>query len=273
MKRSGWVSTSALALLLGAALPAAAASVPVKDAGRFFSAEAVVKADALLKEIDAKRQRVVLVETIDAVPADKKDAVAKMDGKERAKYFGDLAIASGKAAKADVVVFACKEPAHLRVLVGGSLTKAGYSKADETALKDKVLAAFKEKKFDVGLLDGLAFLNDSLGLVGKTPAAKTAAAVPGAAKPAAPAAAVPPAGNPGDLGAASPIWGWLIIGGVVLLGLWLVMGLMRAMSGAGGGMGGGGMLGGLMAGMFGAMAGSWLYNSFFTDNAFGGDPG
>jgi hypothetical protein len=62
----------------------------------------------------------------------------------------------------------------------------------------------------------------------------------------------------------------------LVLGIWLVIGLIRSFSGGGmgGGMGGGGFFPGLMGGLFGAMAGAWLYDSFFhsgSSQAFGGD--
>ncbi len=68
------------------------------------------------------------------------------------------------------------------------------------------------------------------------------------------------------------ILSWVCIIGAVLLGVWLLIALMRMMTGGvqgygggyGGGGGGGGMgfMGGLMGGMFGAMAGMYLYDQF-----------
>jgi hypothetical protein len=86
------------------------------------------------------------------------------------------------------------------------------------------------------------------------------------------------------------IGGWICLGLVVLLAIWLVVGIIRALTspaygggggggygGGGGGFGGGG--GGfgtaLLGGMFGAMAGMYLYNSMmgthYPPQAFGGE--
>jgi hypothetical protein len=69
----------------------------------------------------------------------------------------------------------------------------------------------------------------------------------------------------GRRGGGTDIMGWICIGLAVLLGVWLVIGLIRAFSGAGGGAGGGGggFFPSLLGGLFGVMAGMWLYNSFF----------
>jgi len=83
------------------------------------------------------------------------------------------------------------------------------------------------------------------------------------------------------------ILGWVCIAGVVILGIWLVVAVIRMFTGGvngygggygGGGGGGGGMgfMGGLMGGMFGAMAGMYLYDQFtgghhYNDNYGGGN--
>ncbi|MFQ3650773.1 MAG: hypothetical protein SNJ75_10600, partial [Gemmataceae bacterium] len=79
-----------------------------------------------------------------------------------------------------------------------------------------------------------------------------------------------------------PAWtSWLCIGLMVLMGLWLVVGLIRAFSGVGGQAGaaqpggGGGFLSSLLGGLVGAAAGMYLYNSFFgsgTSSVFGSSP-
>jgi uncharacterized protein len=71
------------------------------------------------------------------------------------------------------------------------------------------------------------------------------------------------------------IGGWICLGLCVLLGVWVMIALIRALTGGGGGgYGGGGMGGGyggggggfmtsFLGGMFGAAAGMWMYNNMF----------
>jgi hypothetical protein len=67
---------------------------------------------------------------------------------------------------------------------------------------------------------------------------------------------------------------YVIIGLVVLLVLWLLIAIIRAMSGAGrpsdGKGGGGGFFPSLLGGLFGASAGMWLYDNFFSGQSTAG---
>ncbi len=81
----------------------------------------------------------------------------------------------------------------------------------------------------------------------------------------------------------SGIGGYICMILMVVLGIWLVIGLIRMFTGGGGGGGygggggggGGGFFGNMMGGMFGAMAGMWMYNNLFgggfQNDAMAGD--
>lgn len=91
------------------------------------------------------------------------------------------------------------------------------------------------------------------------------------------------------------IGGWICLGLCVLLGIWVVIALIRALTGTGGGGGygggyggpgygggGGGFFSSMLGGMFGAAAGMWMYNNFFggshasdmsAGGSYGGDTG
>lgn len=84
-------------------------------------------------------------------------------------------------------------------------------------------------------------------------------------------------GNAGKGIGGTSIMSWVCVGLVVLLGVWLVIGLIRAFTGGGhggggygpggggygGGGGGGGFFPSLLGGLFGAAAGMYMYDSFF----------
>jgi uncharacterized protein len=78
-----------------------------------------------------------------------------------------------------------------------------------------------------------------------------------------------------NAGGGTSVGSYICLGLCVLLGVWLVIGLVRAFTGGGGGYGPGGYGGGggggffpsLIGGMFGAAAGMWLYDSFFRDHS------
>jgi hypothetical protein len=121
------------------------------------------------------------------------------------------------------------------------------------SLKHKITSAFKERRFDQGLLDGIAFLDQ---VATDRPLAKEL-----------------PAGQPRQ---GSFLMTALIIGAVVLLVLFffrLISGAGRAGSGGVGSPGGGGFLSSLFGAMGGVFLGNWLYNTFWGDQAHASESG
>ena len=57
-------------ILLLSAFPAAAASLGVRDEAHFFSSDAINQADQIIRQINARHHRDVLIETIPSVPQD-----------------------------------------------------------------------------------------------------------------------------------------------------------------------------------------------------------
>src|SRR5206468_984725 len=86
--------------------------------------------------------------------------------------------------------------------------------------------------------------------------------------------AVAPVGQAGNPRGGSSWLGYVCFAIFAVLVIWMVVGLIRGFSGAGGGYGGamggggygyggGGIWTSILGGMFGAMAGSWIYNNMF----------
>jgi hypothetical protein len=95
---------------------ALAVAPEVRDDGKFFSAEAVKKADERIAEIYRKYGRDLLIETYATVPAADLDKVKAMDAKQRGEY--SLAWAKERAhrrAVNGVYILICKEPRILRI--------------------------------------------------------------------------------------------------------------------------------------------------------------
>ena len=64
------------------------ASAQVKDAGGFFSADAVAKADAKIQEIDRQFNKSILVESVSEIPNDLKP---RYEEQGKAKFFSQWA--------------------------------------------------------------------------------------------------------------------------------------------------------------------------------------
>ena len=115
--RYRWASLVLLAAG-GLTLTAAAAAVApeIHDQGKFFSAEAIKKANEEIRLIALKYDRDVLIETYPTPPADHIDKVKAMNGKERDAFFNNWSL---ERAKFRVVhglyILLCKEPRALYI--------------------------------------------------------------------------------------------------------------------------------------------------------------
>ncbi len=158
MSRLGRVAVVVAAWL--AFLGRAGAVAPeVRDEGKFFSPEAIKKANEIIHAIALKYNRDVLVETLPAPPADA-EKVKAMDRKDRVAYFHKLAEDRIKArAVHGVYLLVCKDPPHFRFEVTedarGVINMEANMKLDKILLDD-----FRNKKYDDGLLAALKFLSE-----------------------------------------------------------------------------------------------------------------
>ncbi|MCC6418888.1 MAG: TPM domain-containing protein [Gemmataceae bacterium] len=264
---------------LVAAGPAAAQknqSVPlggVRDAAGLFSDAAVAKARREIEEIKRRTGKDLVIETIEKTP--KKDADSRRE----------LTVSNARDLRVNgVYVLISREPHFLEVVVGNKTRSLGsFTTENRNRLAQIMLAKLKESAStkdekrarelrDAALLDGVAYVRTNM--VAPPPVASKAPASQRTAT------------ERGTGGFFSGIGGWICIGLVVVLVLWLVIGLIRGMSGGGspaygggyggGGGGGGGFFSSLLGGMFGAAAGMWMYNHFFgggTPSAGAGDYG
>ncbi len=152
----------AVSLALVLAGSADAVAPEVRDDGKFFSADALKKADERIRDIYKKYDRDVLIETFASVPAADLEKVKAMDAKERGDYF--LAWAKDRVQKRavnGVYILICKEPRYLRV---GIVERDPHKFPAGTAAQiDKVMVKhFAEMHFDEGLDAALTFIEEKL---------------------------------------------------------------------------------------------------------------
>ncbi|HVL14788.1 MAG TPA: hypothetical protein VM529_19605, partial [Gemmata sp.] len=279
---SKW-SGIALAALLAAGLvaipaQAAKASKPepgvlhVYDEGKFFSTDGIDKAKTALSGTRFDHGLSVTVDTYAEIPADRMSAAeeARRDPSKWRNFMETWAKerAQGDKAKGIYILIVRKPAGGIEVIADRETRERGFSDQDEEAVRKKLAERFSAVKdadaagrvagHDAGLKDAIDFIVADLkdthvaAATGGTTAQK----------------------EEGQAGGRS-LGGWICIGLCVLLGVWLVIGLIRAFTGGGGGGGPGGGGGGfgssLLGGLFGAMAGMWIYNSMFgSGGMFGG---
>jgi S1-C subfamily serine protease len=138
-----------------------------KDDGKFFGEEARKKGQATAERLFREKKTDLLVETFETPPQGDAEKVKEMALAEREKFFKSLADERVKAEKVHgVYVLVCKNPTFLYVeLTGGSGLPADLA----TKLRQTLLAAFKEKKFDEGLTRAVEQVVEARGGLGAAP--------------------------------------------------------------------------------------------------------
>jgi uncharacterized membrane protein YgcG len=269
-------------VVLGSTPGALAATPEVRDQAGFFSKEAVQKANRELEEIRRQYGKELVIETYAEPPA---DVAAQLTAKEpRDRVYAEWVQKRATDAGVNgIYVLITRNPAHLQLAVGNETRKAAFTNADRDKLRDLLLNAFRQKKYDEGLAEAIALTRRTLDLnVGSRPA--TARPVP------APVPAPQPSRERASDGVAGFSWTTILIwGGLILFVLWLVGRMMRNRAaeanrlggpgygpGAGPGVpgpgmpgygygpssggGGGGFGRGLLGGLLGGVAGGYLYD-------------
>jgi uncharacterized protein len=260
------VGLLALPAAASKAIPSQEGSLAVFDEAKFFTPAGIDQAKSVLSSVKFSHGLNVTVDTYPEPPADRKDKAnaAKGDKEKWHTFIHDWAVEHARGDKAKgIYILVCANPGGVAVIADRETRERGFTKQNEQKVWDLLVKSFqdantepdaakKQAVRDAGLKAAMQFIVEDL----------KSSTVPDTHSNAAPEHQQRQGGGMGSIG------GWICIGLVVLLGVWLVIGLFRAMTGSGGGgMGGGGGGGGFMSslfgGLFGAMAGMWLYNSFF----------
>lgn len=149
-----WPFPVALVAACLAAAPVAAAP-EIKDDARFFSADAVSKANQAIKELKEQTARDLLIETFAEIPEGRKKDYKP---ETRDAFFAQWASVNAREHKvAGVYILLCKSPARVQVEVDKYTQRRAFPAAERDKLRQTIIAAFKEKKFDEGLSEAVTF--------------------------------------------------------------------------------------------------------------------
>jgi uncharacterized membrane protein YgcG len=150
-----------LVLILVGSNRALAVAPEVKDEAKFFSADTVKKANHEIREIARKFDKDFLIETVSTVPADQAERVKMMSAEDRERFFENWANDRAEAAVVNgMYLLVCKDPAHLHLVVAGR--HGALDNATRAKIRDQLLAAFRQKKFDEGLMQAIATARERL---------------------------------------------------------------------------------------------------------------
>lgn len=245
--------TLLLTAFLGWTVPSVAAPSAtsfVDDSGKFFS-------EATIKELTSRIERIK--------NATGKEVYVVTVGKLTGKTIDEAAVLFGRTRQVNgIVIYISKEPSKLAVKVGTNTARL-ITNEKQLMVRDTMLQAFKEKRFDDGILQAVGLLENQMRhkSVGMTTN---------------PNKQPPIQGEPRRAKGTNWLLLLILIGG----GFLILRIILRAMSGGQaqqglpggaspglggqpgmpGGGGGGGFMNSLLGGLGGAMLGNWLFNSF-----------
>jgi uncharacterized membrane protein YgcG len=169
MSCSGRLAACVLILVVGLAATGRAAAIApqIKDDGKFFSPETVKKLNTEIREIYGRYRRDVVVETIATLPEDQKNKLASMSNEEKNRYWRHRADdRAEELVMHGVLILACKEPAHLQVVVTQKEQQT-FSRQDQEKLVNLLLTKFRQKQFDDGLTDAVKYIRERLAAAAK----------------------------------------------------------------------------------------------------------
>jgi uncharacterized protein len=260
----------------------------IKDGAKLFSQEAMDKAEKTIAKVKREYKQDLLVETYAEIP---ESLLPKYKAEQKRAFFSNWARDRYNQAKVSgVLILVCKDPTYIFTEEGKQTGKRAFTEQNAQAVSDLMAKHFKERDFDGGLLAAVEYVDTTIRRHGGA----SASAAGSAGKTSAVTKDLK------EEAASMPIAGWICLGLGALLVLWIVVGLVRAITGAGRpqqgygppgqpaghygpggpppgygpGYGapapqGGGFMQGLLGGMLGGAAGAWAYNSFFGSGSGG----
>jgi hypothetical protein len=239
--------TVLIACLLVAGTTAALDKPEVKTEEGFFQPETIEKANAIIRTLKEEFGKDLVVETFKSVPEHDLKLVKSMTARRMARHFQEWAQERADMLGVDgVYILLCKNPPYNQVIVSEDLQERGFSEAKRSAVTRLLPVSWSSRSRDTRFLEAVekARKETILALQNEPPPAP----------------------------APTPSWLYAVYFAGGLLAVWFVVGLVRAVMGAGtpptpaGAPGhvaasGGGVVGGVLGGMFGASLGYWLYQA------------
>jgi hypothetical protein len=142
--------------------PAVAIAPEIKDDGKFFSADAIKKANEEIRDIERKYERDLLIETFPTVPDNQADKVKAMSREDRENFFRKWAEKRAQDVVVNgVYILVCRDPAHVQVAVTDRV-RLLFDTEVVKRLVQMLIAKFREKRFDDGLAEAVKFVRAKL---------------------------------------------------------------------------------------------------------------
>jgi uncharacterized membrane protein YgcG len=165
--RTALVQAAAWGLLAGAAL---AVAPEVRDQGKFFSPEALKKADEQIREIYRKYGQDVLVETFNSLPGEDVEKLKALDNKARGEHYAKWAKERVKEKVVNgIYVLITREPRYLyaEVYYAGASERRLFPMDFYNKVREAMFPEFGRGRFDDGLQALVRLAEQQLSKSGK----------------------------------------------------------------------------------------------------------
>ncbi len=141
---------------------ARAVAPEIHDEAKFFSPDAIKKANEQIREIYSKYGKDLLIETFPSVPADQLEKVKAMQGKEKADYFHKLAIDNAKERVVNgVYLLITREPKYLYIEITPPAREI-FDKEFYNQFRKVLFSSFREDRFNEGLAAAVKAVQERL---------------------------------------------------------------------------------------------------------------
>jgi uncharacterized membrane protein YgcG len=162
-RRTCFMSSAVLAAWLVLAARAAAVAPEIRDEGKFFSPEAVKRANEQIRDIFGKHGKDLLIETFPSVPPDQLEKVKAMNAKEKTEYFHNKAVDRCKQRVVNgVYIIITREPKYLYVEITPQ-ARAVLDQQTRGQVRAILISNFEENRFDDGLAGVVKAVQERLG--------------------------------------------------------------------------------------------------------------
>src|SRR5262249_18863369 len=124
-------------VLIGLTGSAQAVGPGVRDEAKFFSADAVARANELTRELNRQYRTELVIETVARVPEDLQARYKKVseNKEERNKFFRDWAAQRARnEGDKGIYILICKDPPHLEALVDRTTRQRTFTEEDRNRL-------------------------------------------------------------------------------------------------------------------------------------------
>src|SRR5437868_2470306 len=142
-----WAVIPALLVVwLGSAGSAPAAAPEVKDGAGYFKPETVKQANDMIRDIEKRYRKDLLIETFAHAPAGMEEKAKAADHRQ---FFHNWARKrASDSAINGIYILICKEPPYIQPEIGTETLKRDFTKANRDHLVSHLLQRFKDKKYD-----------------------------------------------------------------------------------------------------------------------------